>query len=198
MNYATGRKLILGAFIANLAISLLIGVLNFLPLEIMSALFTFLSAVGVLVPAVVALGFAVMYADGLDKLDLVLAGAATINFIALFIYGFVNYASANYLFAAVTLDCLCAILPLAWAIKLRHKIPALSIAMIIAGVWTALLSVFYALPNPNNGALTGMSSIRYTIINLVCYAVSGLYVLVAFLIKKPEAEDDDTVEEIEN
>ena len=198
MNYTTGKKIVLGAFAANLAIMLLISAASLLPMNIISAAFTVLNTIGAILPAAIALGFAMMYSSSLDKFDLILAGAAAINFVASFLYRFVNYASDSYLIVSVLLDCLCAILPLAWAIKLRHKTPALSIAMVIAGVWTALISVFYALPNHNNDVIADMSNIRYTIMNLVDYAVSGLYVLVAFLIKKPEAEDDDTIKEIEN
>ena len=196
MNYTTGKKIVLGAFSANLAIMLLMSATSLLPLNIISAAFTVLNAISTILPAAIALGFAMMYADGLDKLDLILAGAAAINFVAVFLYQFVNYTSDLFLIVSVLLDCLCAILPIAWAIKLRHKTPALSIAMVIAGVWTALSSILYLLPNLGSGDV--VSSARYTLMNLANYAVSALFILVAFLDKKPESNDEDTREEIDN
>ena len=132
MNYSTGKKIVISSLIANFILSFLPYLLlptpdNFTTMSNIHSVINFLS---VLVPAVLAFGFALMYYDGKNEYNIALAVAAACSFLPNIIY-FIPADSFVYTtIYPVLSNCLCAVLPIVWAIKFRSKIPALSIALI--------------------------------------------------------------------
>ena len=140
MNYESGRKLTFTSFILFFVIVTLQFVVSRLGTE--GFLFTkylVIYNVSFIVHTVlVAIGFLVMYLDGKDKSDFSITLSLGIKLLAII---FLYSAGSNYILTLNRTFCviayvLCALFPLAWALKLRRELPLISIALVIIAIWT--------------------------------------------------------------
>lgn len=194
MNYKVGRKIVISALVINLVAMLISSIATDTVKDYTSlnTIYTVVEYVGILVSAFVALGFAAMYADGLNKHDLYIAGASAVGFLSLFIFCFIPLSQDTLQLGHIIKFTLYAAFPIAWAIKYKNKIPAVSIALVVSAVWIATNTCIYSSLFDNvfrNTISWDTYTALYKVVEIITYVAYAVMIVAAFLDKQPKAEE---------
>lgn len=187
-----GKLIVLIAFVLEILIPHLYGVIVSELFANSTANYDLITTLGLiytviigLLPAVLAIGFALMYRQSRDKHDVALALAAILIFLSSSITAFIKVPDTMYLIVNTAQSCIASILPLAWALKYRRRIPFMAIILALVGVWVAFNPILFSALSTLDKHYD-LPGVLYSVFNVLGLTTAITYVAATLLEKNKQ------------